>query len=236
MTQLFDAQESDQRTAAIAAASKAISQRELIVLPTDTVYGVGADAFNPQAVAVLLAAKGRSRQSPPPVLIGNMQVLDALAVDIPATGRQLAQAFWPGALTLIFNAQPSLSWDLGETHGTVALRQPADALAQQILQNTGPLAVSSANRHGQPAATTAQAAQEALGASVSVYIHDGDRGAQQASTIVDCTVTPHRVLRQGAISIEELRQVVPDVLDLNDPEPPTSGSTGATTWEDSSSS
>ena len=236
MTQLFDAQQSDQRTAAIAAASQAIGQRELIVLPTDTVYGVGADAFSPQAVAVLLAAKGRSRQSPPPVLIGNMQVLDALAVDIPATGRQLAEAFWPGALTLIFNAQPSLSWDLGETHGTVALRQPADELAQQILQNTGPLAVSSANRHGQPAATTAHAAQEALGASVSVYIHDGDRGAQQASTIVDCTVIPHRVLRSGAISIEQLRQIVPDVLDLNDPEPPASGATEASTAEDTSSS
>ena len=219
MTQLFDAQESDQRTAAIAAASHAIGQRELIVLPTDTVYGVGADAFSPQAVAVLLAAKGRSRQSPPPVLIANMQVLDALAVDIPDTGRQLAEAFWPGALTLILNAQPSLSWDLGETHGTVALRQPADELAQQILQNTGPLAVSSANRHGQPAATTAQQAQEALGESVAVYIHDGDRGVQQASTIVDCTVIPHRVLRSGAISIDELRQVVPEVLDLNDPEP-----------------
>ena len=236
MTQLFDAQQPDQRTAAIAAANHAIGQRELIVLPTDTVYGVGADAFSPQAVAVLLAAKGRSRQSPPPVLIGHMQVLDALAVDIPATGRQLAEAFWPGALTLIFNAQPSLSWDLGETHGTVALRQPADELAQQILQNTGPLAVSSANRHGQPAATTAQEAQEALGESVSVYIHDGDRGTQQASTIVDCTVTPHRILRAGAISIEALRQIVPDLLDLHDPEPDEEASTESAASEDSSSS
>ncbi|OAV62577.1 threonylcarbamoyl-AMP synthase [Enteractinococcus helveticum] len=236
VTQLFDAQQSDQRTAAIAAASQAIGQRELIVLPTDTVYGVGADAFSPQAVAVLLAAKGRSRQSPPPVLIANMQVLDALAADIPSTGRQLAEAFWPGALTLIFNAQPSLSWDLGETHGTVALRQPADELAQQILQNTGPLAVSSANRHGQPAATTAQQAQEALGESVAVYIHDGDRGVQQASTIVDCTVTPHRVLRAGAITIEQLRQVVADVLDINDPEPtPDAGPSEPPASEDSSS-
>ena len=133
MTQLFDAQQSDQRTAAIAAASQAIGQRELIVLPTDTVYGVGADAFSPQAVTVLLAAKGRSRQSPPPVLIANMQVLDALAAEIPPTGRQLAEAFWPGALTLIFNAQPSLSWDLGETHGTVTTA-PADELTQHILQ------------------------------------------------------------------------------------------------------
>ena len=219
VTQLFDTQQSDQRSAAITQAAEAIGQRDLIVLPTDTVYGVGADAFSPQAVAVLLAAKGSSRQSPPPVLIGNLQVLSALAVDVPATGRLLAETFWPGALTLIFQAQPSLSWDLGETRGTVALRLPDDELAQHILNQTGPLAVSSANRHGRPAATTIEQAQEALGEAVAVYINDGPRGSQQASTIVDCTVTPHRVLRSGAITIEELRNVVPDVLDLDDPEP-----------------
>lgn len=227
VTQPFDAQDPQQRTAAIAAAVKAIGQRELIVLPTDTVYGVGADAFSPQAVAVLLAAKGRSRQSPPPVLIGDMQVLDALAVEIPATARQLAQAFWPGALTLVCNAQPSLSWDLGETRGTVALRQPDDELARQILRETGPMAVSSANRHGQPAATTIHAAQQALGESVAVYIDDGERGQQQASTIVDCTVTPHRVLRAGAISIEALRDVVAEVLEFND-SAPTADEEGST--------
>lgn len=220
VTHPFDAQDPKQRTDAIAAAVHAIQQRELIVLPTDTVYGLGADAFSPQAVAVLLAAKGRSRQSPPPVLIGDMQVLDALAVDIPDTARQLAQTFWPGALTLICNAQPSLSWDLGETRGTVALRQPDDELARGILRQTGPMAVSSANRHGQPAATTIDAAQNALGESVSVYIDDGERGQQQASTIVDTTVTPHRVLRVGAISITELRNIVPDILDFDDPNPP----------------
>lgn len=219
VTQLFDTKDPNQRATAIAAAVQAIGNRELIVLPTDTVYGVGADAFSPQAVAVLLAAKGRSRQSPPPVLIGTMQVLDALATDIPDTGRHLAQTFWPGALTLIFQAQPSLSWDLGETHGTVALRQPADQLAQQILQNTGPLAVSSANRHGHPAATNTEQAHEALGESVAVYINDDQRDSQQASTIVDCTTSPHRVLRSGAISIAALRQVVPEILDVDDPEP-----------------
>src|SRR5690625_5845053 len=170
VTQLFDAQQPEQRSAAITKATEAIRQRELIVLPTDTVYGVGADAFSPQAVAVWLAAKGRSRQSPPPVLIGDMQVLDALAVEVPETARQLAQAFWPGALTLVCHAQPSLSWDLGETRGTVALRQPNDELARHILRETGPLAVSSANRHGQPAATTIEDAQRALGESVAVYI------------------------------------------------------------------
>ena len=219
VTHPFDAQDPQQRTAAIAAAVKAIGQKDLIVLPTDTVYGVGADAFSPQAVAVLLAAKGRSRQSPPPVLIGDMQVLDALAVEVPDTVRQLAQRFWPGALTLVCHAQPSLSWDLGETRGTVALRQPDDELARHILRETGPMAVSSANRHGQPAATTIEDAQHALGESVAVYINDDQRGQQQASTIVDCTVTPHRVLRSGAITIQDLRSIVPEILDLDDPNP-----------------
>lgn len=234
VTYPFDAQDSQQRTAAITAAVKAIGQRELIVLPTDTVYGVGADAFSPQAVAVLLAAKGRSRQSPPPVLIGDMQVLDALAVEIPATARQLAQTFWPGALTLVCHAQPSLSWDLGETRGTVALRQPDDELARHILRETGPMAVSSANRHGQPAATTIEDAQKALGESVAVYINDGERGQQQTSTIVDCTVTPHRVLRSGAITMEDLRGIVPEVLDIDDPDP-TDGEDNTASWQDTDS-
>src|SRR5699024_3627480 len=121
--------------------------------------------------------------------------------------------------TLILQAQPSLSWDLGETRGTVALRLPDDQLAQQILQNTGPLAVSSANRHGQPAATAINEAQEALGQAVAVYINDGKRGDQQASTIVDCTVTPPRILRSGAISIAQLRSIVPDLLAEHDPLP-----------------
>src|SRR5699024_1871863 len=178
-------------------------------------------------------AKGRSRQSPPPVLIGSIQVLDALAADTPTTARQLAEAFWPGALTLIFKAQPSLSWDLGETRGTVGLRQPNDPLAQQLLQQTGPLAVSSANRHGQPAATTMDAAREALGDAVSVYIDEGERGQQQPSTIVDCTVTPHRVLRSGSISIEALRSIVPEMLDIADPQPRTDP--GDATAEDNQS-
>lgn len=234
VTQLFDTQQPQQRATAIAQAAQAVGQRALIVLPTDTVYGVGADAFSPQAVAVLLAAKGRSRQTPPPVLIGGIHVLDALAVDIPSTARELATAFWPGALTLILQAQPSLSWDLGETRGTVALRLPDDALARDILQQTGPLAVSSANRHGQPAATTADEARQALGESVAVYLDDGVRGTQQASTIVDCTVTPHRVLRAGAITIEALRGIVADLLDVDDPQPVADPSHDTAADEDTS--
>ncbi len=195
------------------AARQALAGRACVVLPTDTVYGIGADAFSPQAVAVLLAAKGRGRAMPPPVLIGGTAVMDGLATDIPAAARDLAEQFWPGALTLILSAQPSLAWDLGETRGTVALRVPDDQVARELLQEVGPLAVSSANRTGQPAATTAEDARAMLGESVAVYLDDGERTRWEPSTIVDCTVTPFRVVRSGAIGVAELSAVVPDLVD-----------------------
>lgn len=200
------------------AARTALARHECVVLPTDTVYGIGADAFSPQAVAVLLAAKGRGRAMPPPVLIGGTAVMDGLAVDVPAGARRLAEEFWPGALTLILSAQPSLAWDLGETRGTVALRVPDDQVARELLQEVGPLAVSSANRTGQPAATSAAAAREMLGESVAVYLDDGDRTTWEPSTIVDCTVSPFRVVRRGALGFEDLAAVVPDLVDA-----PTAG-------------
>ena len=189
-------------------------------MPTDTVYGIAADAFSPQAVATLLAAKGRGRKMPPPVLVPRPKTMDGLATDVSAEARDLAEAFWPGGLTLIFHAQPSLTWDLGETKGTVALRMPDDELALELLAATGPLAVSSANRTGQPSAQTAAQAMEQLAESVDVYLEDGFRPAEGAtavpSTIVDCTSCPLRVVREGTISLETLRTVVPDVLGLGE--------------------
>ena len=190
-----------------------------MVFPTDTVYGIAADAFSPVAVTLLLASKGRGRKMPPPVLIPRLNALDGLATDVPAEARRLAEAFWPGGLTLILHAQPSLDWDLGETKGTVALRIPADDVAQDLLTITGPLAVSSANRTGQPAAQTAAEAEAQLAESVEVYLEDGRRPVEGsealASTIVDATTTPLRVVRQGAISLERLREVVPGLLDVD---------------------
>jgi L-threonylcarbamoyladenylate synthase len=190
-----------------------------VVIPTDTVYGIAADAFSPVAVAVLLASKGRSRKMPPPVLIPRLNALDGLATDVPAGARRLAEAFWPGGLTLILHAQPSLDWDLGETRGTVALRIPADDIAQDLLTITGPLAVSSANRTGQQAAQTAAEAEEQLAESVEVYLEGGRRPAEDAeaqpSTIIDATGLPLRVVRQGAISLERLREVVPGLVDVD---------------------
>lgn len=139
-----------ERQASLERASQTLREGGLIVLPTDTVYGIAADAFDPDSVRALLAAKGRGRQMPPPVLVASVAMLDVLGTEISPYARALAEAFWPGALTLIVRAQPSLVWDLGETRGTVALRMPDHEVALELLGSTGPLAVSSANRTGLP--------------------------------------------------------------------------------------
>ncbi|HET7328776.1 MAG TPA: L-threonylcarbamoyladenylate synthase [Nocardioidaceae bacterium] len=211
MSQRYICSDPDQREAGLEAATTATREGALVVLPTDTVYGVGADAFDPGAVRRLLAAKGRGREMPPPVLVSARSTLDALATKISADARALADAFWPGALTLVCTQQPSLRWDLGDTRGTVAVRMPDHDLALELLARTGPLAVSSANRTGRVAATTADLAEEMLAESVSVYLDDGPASGGVASTIVDLTGAVPRVLRQGALSLERLREVVPDV-------------------------
>ncbi|MBU4213041.1 MAG: threonylcarbamoyl-AMP synthase [Actinobacteria bacterium] len=208
----------DERTrgSALDEAVAALGRGELIVLPTDTVYGVGADAFTPAAVQGLLDAKGRGRQMPPPVLIGDVRTLDGLARDVPDGARALAQAFWPGGLTLIVRAQPSLAWDLGETGGTVALRVPDHAIARELLGRTGPLAVSSANRTGRPAATSAAQAFDQLGDSVAVYLDAGPTPGLTPSTIVDATGGNLTVLRFGVLDLVALREVTA----VEAPEPP----------------
>jgi tRNA threonylcarbamoyl adenosine modification protein (Sua5/YciO/YrdC/YwlC family) len=208
-------------------AKVAIGRKELVVLPTDTVYGLACDAFSHEAVQKLLEAKGRDRQSPPPVLIGNAAALDGLAQDIPALAHKLAETFWPGALTMILKAQPSLTWDLGETKGTVALRMPDHKIALALLQETGPLAVSSANLTGEPAAITCQQAEGYLGSKVKVYLDGGSSPKGEASTIVDLTdlvdvvegngevktTGKARVVRRGALSVDKLKLVLGENLE-----------------------
>jgi len=204
----FSTAEESEREAGIAEAALAVQRGELVVLPTDTVYGVGADAFDPEAVQRLLAAKGRGREMPPPVLVSAATTLDALAVGVPSWARVLIKELWPGPLTLVCHQQPSLQWDLGDTRGTVAVRMPDHPVALELLARTGPLAVSSANRSGMPAATDADAADEMLGHSVAVILDDGPTPGAEASTILDVTGTAGRVLRLGALSLERLNEVV----------------------------
>ena len=208
-------------------AKVSLARHELVVVPTDTVYGLAADAFSARGVAALLAAKGRDRQAPPPVLIANQRTMTALAEFVPQIATKLATAFWPGALTMILKAQPSLHWDLGETKGTVALRVPDHKIALALLEEVGPLAVSSANLTGQPASTTCQQAVDYLGDKVPVYLDGGPSPKAQASTILDLTQITEtygtdgqvtvagqiRVVRQGAISLDQIKLIAGSLLE-----------------------
>ena len=207
MSKRYDCRDPQERAAGIEAAVTAARAGELIVLPTDTVYGIGADAFIPAAVTTMLAAKGRGRNMPPPVLVGTARAAAALVDDLGAFGQDLIDEFWPGALTLVFRASPTLLWDLGDTKGTVALRMPLHSVALDVLKQTGPLAVSSANRHGHPSAINADEAEQQLGEAVSIYLDGGPCTDNVPSTILDLTGTIPKVLRSGAISVDRLRAV-----------------------------
>ncbi len=207
----------DELAPAYRAAVDAIEAGDLVVLPTDTVYGIAADAFKADAVQRLLDAKGRGRDMPPPVLISVVESLDALATDVPEAGRKLCEEFWPGPLTVICHAQTSLMWDLGETQGTVALRVPDHENTRELLSRTGPLAVSSANLSGQPAALDVYDAEAQLHDSVAVYL---DGGAVDRRRAVDhrrhhrrhAARRPHRRSVPGPAP----RAVVPEVTSDDD--------------------
>jgi L-threonylcarbamoyladenylate synthase len=207
LTGMYDCADAAARAEGLAAAALALRTGQLVVLPTDTVYGVGADAFHPAGVASLLMAKGRGRDMPPPVLVGTVRAANALIEDLGPYGKDLIDEFWPGGLTIVCRASRSLNWDLGDTRGTVAVRMPQHPVALELLKETGPLAVSSANRTGSPAATTAADAQEQLGNAVSVYLDGGPCDSEVASTIVDLTGDVPRLLRAGAVSVGQLREV-----------------------------
>jgi tRNA threonylcarbamoyl adenosine modification protein (Sua5/YciO/YrdC/YwlC family) len=211
MSHRFATDDPTEREAGIAAAALAVQRGQLVVLPTDTVYGVGADAFSADAVRSLLAAKGRGRDMPPPVLVSAATTLDALAVGVPSYARALVQELWPGPLTLVCRQQPSLQWDLGDTRGTVAVRMPDHEVALELLSRTGPLAVSSANRTGLNAATDADTAETMLGDKVEVLLDSGSTKGDVPSTIVDVTGDTGRVLRLGAVSLERLNEIVSPV-------------------------
>ncbi len=224
--EITDITDPQTRAEALRRAASLLKEGECVVLPTDTVYGIGADALDPIAVQRLLMAKGRGRDMPPPVLIGDAAVLPALCDRVPQAAKALAEAHWPGGLTLIFHAQEDLTMDLGETNGTIAVRVPDQDAARQLLRMTGPLAVSSANKSGRPAALTAQQAADQLGTSVALYLDGGPSPIGESSTIIDFASTDEgKVLRQGALSIEDIHLVAPDVVPLEPAPQETPGET-----------
>ncbi|WP_306321848.1 MULTISPECIES: L-threonylcarbamoyladenylate synthase [unclassified Streptomyces] len=211
MARRYDTNDAVDRATGLREAASAVRRGELVVLPTDTVYGIGADAFTPEAVGDLLEAKGRGRNMPTPVVIPSPNTLHGLVTDFSEMAWELVDAFWPGGLTLVAKHQPSLQWDLGNTRGTVAVRMPLHPVAIELLTEVGPMALSSANLTGHPSPETCDDAQDMLGDSVSVYLDGGPTPGNIPSSIVDVTGKVPVLLREGALTADELRKVVPDL-------------------------
>lgn len=208
MAEVFDCADPDQRSLGISSAVGALKGGRLVVMPTDTVYGIGADAFDGTAVAALLSAKGRGRDMPVGVLVGSWHTIEGLVYTMPDGARELIRAFWPGALSLVVTQAPSLQWDLGDARGTVMLRMPLHPVAIELLREVGPMAVSSANVSGRSPAVNADEARNQLGDLVDVYLDAGPSEQQAASTIVDLTGAAPRILRAGPVSAERIAEVL----------------------------
>jgi L-threonylcarbamoyladenylate synthase len=201
------------RDEVVARVAAALRDGEIVVVPTDTVYGVAADAFNPAGTRRVFAAKRRPRSFPLPVLVRSPKQLPGICPEVPKTAENLMAAYWPGPLTIVLPAQPGLAWDLGDNDGTVAVRMPLDDVTLAIIREVGPLAVTSANLSGQPPATTVEEAREQLGSRVRHYVDDGPRTGGIGSTIVDLTRGAARVLRAGVVPDEDALAVAGGDLD-----------------------
>ena len=208
MSRRLDVRDARGRADGVQVAAAAVRRGEIVVIPTDTVYGVGADAFNGAAVSALLAAKGRGRDMPVPVLVGSWHTIDGLAMSVSSSMRNLVHAFWPGALSLVVRQAPSVQWDLGDARGTVMLRMPLHPVAIELLREVGPMAVSSANISGRPPAVNVGDARQQLGDLVDVYLDGGPAAQQAASTILDLTSPEPRILRSGPVSAERIAEVL----------------------------
>lgn len=197
--------------AALKASVDAVAGGDVIVLPTDTVYGVGADPFSFYAVQKLLSVKQRGRDMPPPVLVAETAMVASLAA-VDERVEALGAAFWPGALTLVLRSHESLRMDLGDRGDTIAVRVPDHDFTRELLRRTGPLAVSSANVSGEEAALTVAEASRQLGDSVAVYLDAGAMSGPAPSTIIDLSGPTAHLLRAGRLTVDDLNAVVPGLL------------------------
>ena len=175
----------------------------LVAFPTDTVYGLGAMAFNPQAIVRLYQAKGRSSDNPIPVLIASATELTRIALKISPMARQLAARFWPGPVTLVVWRRLSLPKEISATP-TVGVRVPDHALDQALLTAAGPLAVTSANRSNQPTSRTAAQVMDGLDGRIDLILDGGKTPGGEPSTVVDCTQAIPQILRPGPIREQEI--------------------------------
>ncbi|OFK66917.1 MULTISPECIES: L-threonylcarbamoyladenylate synthase [unclassified Corynebacterium] len=206
--QIYNCADAAEREEGMALAVKAAKSGRLVVMPTDTLYGLGCDAFDNDAVASLLATKHRGPDMPVPVLVGSWDTVKGLVASLDDTAQTLIEAFWPGGLSIVVPQAPSLPWNLGDTRGTVMLRMPLHPIAIELLREVGPMAVSSANISGQTPPTTAIAAKQQLGKAVTVYLDGGEAQVGKPSTIIDLSGPRPYLLREGALSAEQIGEVI----------------------------
>ncbi|WP_412100947.1 L-threonylcarbamoyladenylate synthase [Corynebacterium aurimucosum] len=206
--QIYNCADAAEREEGMALAVKAAKSGRLVVMPTDTLYGLGCDAFDNDAVASLLATKHRGPDMPVPVLVGSWDTVKGLVASLDDTAQTLIEAFWPGGLSIVVPQAPSLPWNLGDTRGTVMLRMPLHPIAIELLREVGPMAVSSANISGQTPPTTAIAAKQQLGKAVTVYLDGGEAEVGKPSTIIDLSGSHPYLLREGALSAEQIGEVI----------------------------
>lgn len=204
----FDCRVPETRSAGLAAATAAVRAGRLVVVPTDTSYGIGADAFDQAAVRSLLAAKGRGPETPVPVLVGSWSTIDGLVSVVPSAARDLVEAFWPGGLSIVLPHAPSLAWDLGRTRGTVVLRMPLHPVALELLRECGPMAMTGANAAGGAVPHTCADAYAQLGEAVETYLDGGALDGDAGSTIVDLTGAEPVVRREGSVGLAEISAVL----------------------------
>ena len=215
MSRIYNCLNPEDRINGLSAAVSSVKGGGLVVLPTDTLYGIGCDAFDNRAVADLLRAKHRGPDMPVPVLVGSWDTVHGLVRDNQPAARTLIEAFWPGGLSIVVAQAPSLPWNLGDTRGTVMLRMPLHPVAIELLRETGPMAVSSANISGQPPATTVEEARRQLGTTASVYLDVGTCPTAMPSSIVDLSGVRPRLLREGAVPADRIAEalgIAPETL------------------------
>lgn len=197
-----------ERNRGLVAAKAALTRGECVVMPTDTGYGLAANPFVPSGLDSLFKAKQRDRGMPVPVFVANLDAALALSYNLSEKGKLLMAKFWPGALTVIVKAHPTLKWDLADPENTIALRIPLNRTALELLTQTGPLGVTTANVSDRPAATDVESAKEQFGSLVSVYLDAGISVGNQPSTIIDATKDHLRLVRAGALSVSEIVEVI----------------------------
>lgn len=187
-------------------AKRVLAQGDLLAFPTDTVYGIAANVRDSQAIQRLFEVKGRPHDKSIPVLIGSIEQLSQVAVEIPEPATALMEHFWPGALTIVLSRRDDLPAVLG-LGTTVGVRMPDHAVALKLLQHVGPLAVTSANLSGELESRNAQDVVEQLGDRIQLVLDAGTSPGGQASTVIELSRDGIRIIRQGPVAAEELSQV-----------------------------